>query len=79
MPTQEKRPPVLGELASDRGASIDYRDPHSVNYLNRSQQLTDTVFDWLLDELSPALAAAASASWCGSTSAITRPAASTPS
>jgi hypothetical protein len=31
------RPPVLGELASEWGASTDYRDPHSVNYLDRSQ------------------------------------------
>jgi hypothetical protein len=40
MPKQEKRPPVLGELASDRGDSIDYRDPHSVNYLDRSHMGT---------------------------------------
>ena len=39
MPTKEKRPPVLGELASDRGDSIDYRDPHSVNYFDRSQRI----------------------------------------
>jgi hypothetical protein len=33
---RKKRPPVLGEHASDRRASIDHRDPHSVNYLDRS-------------------------------------------
>jgi hypothetical protein len=43
MPTQEKRRPVLGELASDRGASIDYRDPQSVNYFDHSHPQPDTV------------------------------------
>jgi hypothetical protein len=45
MRTQEQRPPVLGELASDRGDSIDYRDPHSVNYLDHSHLRRDALLD----------------------------------